>query len=61
MLCSLFADDESEDEEGDEDRIDQQMGDVGDRGEDVDERLWNQEDEEDAPPSKVVVQFFIST
>lgn len=37
--------DESLDEEdGDADRLDQQMGDVGEEGMEVDERLWNEED-----------------
>ncbi|GLI68780.1 hypothetical protein VaNZ11_013272, partial [Volvox africanus] len=38
---------DSDDEEGDEERIDQQMGDVGDNEEVVDERLWNDEDDQD--------------
>jgi len=40
-------DDGLEDEEENEDRLDQQMGDVGDQGEDVDEKLWNGDDEEE--------------
>lgn len=36
---------DSSDEEGDDERIDQQMGDVGDDNEVVDERMWNDEDE----------------
>ena len=37
---------ENDDEpaEGDEDRLQQEMGDVGDAGETVDERLWGEED-----------------
>lgn len=51
-LEDLQADENEEQEdgpedEGEEDRLDQQMGDVGDAGEDVDERLWNGEDEEE--------------
>ncbi|GIL72549.1 hypothetical protein Vretifemale_2893, partial [Volvox reticuliferus] len=38
---------DSDDEEGDDERIDQQMGDVGDNEEVVDERLWNEEDGQD--------------
>lgn len=48
----LCADDAS-DEEGDADRVDQQMGDVGDAAEDVDERLWNGDEEEDGGKNKV--------
>ena len=33
-----------EEQEGDEDNLQQEMGDVGDAGETVDERLWNNED-----------------
>ncbi|KAG7670517.1 hypothetical protein KSW81_003079 [Nannochloris sp. 'desiccata'] len=40
-------DDGPEDEEENEDRLDQQMGDVGDQAEDVDEKLWNGDDEEE--------------
>ncbi|EFJ44763.1 hypothetical protein VOLCADRAFT_121252, partial [Volvox carteri f. nagariensis] len=43
---------DSEDEEGDEERIDQQMGDVGDNEEVVDERLWKDEDEQDGKPDE---------
>ncbi|KAG2499138.1 hypothetical protein HYH03_002721 [Edaphochlamys debaryana] len=37
---------DSDDEEGDDERIDQQMGDVGDNEEVVDEKLWNDDDDE---------------
>lgn len=40
-------DDGPEDEEENEDRLDQQMGDVGDQGEDVDEKLWNGDEEKE--------------
>ena len=50
--CLLCADDAS-DEEGDGDRVDQQMGDAGDAAEDVDERLWNGDEEEDGAKNKV--------
>lgn len=33
-------------QEGDEDRLDQQMGDVGDNEEVVDEKLWDGDDDE---------------
>jgi len=39
--------DEGPEDEGDDERLEQQMGDVGDAGEDVDERLWGQEGNED--------------
>ncbi len=37
-------DDSASEEAGDEDRLQQEMGDVGDAGDTVDERLWNEED-----------------
>ena len=33
-----------EEQDGDEDNLQQEMGDVGDAGETVDERLWNNDD-----------------
>ena len=38
-------DEDAPEDEGDEERLEQQMGDVGDAGEDVDERLWAGEDD----------------
>lgn len=37
-------DDSLDEEDGDAERLDQQMGDVGEEGLEVDERLWNEED-----------------
>ena len=37
-------DDSDQEDEGDEDRLQQEMGDVGEAGETVDERLWGDED-----------------
>lgn len=34
----------AEEEDGDEDRLQQEVGEVGETGETVDERLWNKED-----------------
>ena len=46
----------SEEEAGDEDRLQQELGDVGDAGDTVDERLWNEEDKpeenQQGPPKK---------
>ena len=39
------SDSEAEPENGDEDRLQQEMGEIGDKGETVDERLWGNEDE----------------
>lgn len=36
-----------EDDDEDAERLDQQMGDTGAEAEDVDERLWNDEDREE--------------
>ncbi len=46
------ADGEQE-EEGDEDRVDQQMGDAGDEAEAVDERMWDEEDKEEQQGKQV--------
>lgn len=49
-------DDSASDEAGDEDRLQQEMGDVGDTGDTVDERLWGDEDkpeeQQEGPPKK---------
>lgn len=42
----LSAGGESDGEEEEDERLDQQMGETGEEGEDVDERLWNNEDRE---------------
>jgi hypothetical protein len=44
---------ESGDEDEGEERLEQQMGEAGAEGEDVDERLWNDEDEEQGPQGQV--------
>ncbi len=51
ILCNCGADEGSEEDE--DDRLEQQMGDVGDTAEAVDERLWNNEDEEGKAPEQV--------
>lgn len=61
MLCCLVASvpigrpagGESGDEEEGEERVDQQMGEAGPEGEDVDERLWNEEDKEQEQQGQV--------
>ena len=49
-------DDSGSEEAGDEERLEQEMGDVGDAGDTVDERLWNEEDKpeenQQGPPKK---------
>lgn len=45
--------DESGEEEEDGERLDQQMGEAGPEGEDVDERLWNDEDREEEQQGQV--------
>lgn len=49
-------DDSASEEDGDEDRLQQEMGDVGEAGDTVDERLWNEEDKpeesQQGPPKK---------
>ena len=45
--------DESGEEEEDGERLDQQMGEAGPEGEDVDERLWNDEDREQEQQGQV--------
>jgi hypothetical protein len=43
-----------EEEEEEAERLDQQMGETGQEGEDVDERLWNEEDkQEEQQPGQV--------
>ena len=49
---ALPAGGESGDEEEGE-RLDQQMGETGAEGEDVDERLWNEEDKEQEQQGQV--------
>lgn len=55
-LCSSsarFAGEESGEEEGEE-RLEQQMGEAGPEGEDVDERMWDEEDKKEEQPQKQV-------
>ena len=47
------AGDESGEEEEDGERLDQQMGEAGPEGEDVDERLWNDEDRQEEQQGQV--------
>ena len=48
--------DSGSEEAGDEERLEQEMGEVGDAGDTVDERLWNEEDKpeetQQGPPKK---------
>lgn len=48
----IFAEGEEESGEEDDQRLDQQMGDTGDQGEDVDERLWNGDDADEKEDGK---------
>lgn len=44
---------ESGDDEEEAERLEQQMGEAGPEGEDVDERLWNEEDKEEGQQGQV--------
>jgi hypothetical protein len=55
-LCTSsarLAGEESGEEEGEE-RLEQQMGEAGPEGEDVDERMWDEEDKKEEQPQKQV-------
>ena len=53
---------EEEDEEGDDNEIDKQMGDVDEQGEDkLDEQMWGSDEEEEQEQDKEVVSPYFKT